>query len=272
MPGKGSDKSYTYKDLGFSNTEESFESISISFLINIVSGLDKWRCIFHFNNTVNDCCTFNDRVPAMFVFPDNTSKFTIRYSTDKDGNDGVDPNIEIPMGIPSLITLVFNKNTFTFYVNGNAVKTLSYGSIYPRNIDTKLYIGDHFDGYGNDGNVLIKNFTIYDGALNETDVKNMYNKLNELSVGPPGPAGPAGQMGASGPAGPAGPMGSKGDKGDAGPVGPMGEKGDPGLVGPMGPMGEKGDKGEVGPAWPGNPMSFTQNIGPKNNSNRYAKY
>ena len=93
------------------------------------------------------------------------------FSTDKDGNDGVDPNIEIPMGIPSLITLVFNKNTFTFYVNGNAVKTLSYGSIYPRNIDTKLYIGDHFDGYGNDGNVLIKNFTIYDGALNETDVK-----------------------------------------------------------------------------------------------------
>jgi hypothetical protein len=187
LPGKGNEKSYTYKDLGFSNTEESYDSISISFLINIVGGLDKWRCIFHFSNTGNDCCNFEDRVPAMFVYPDNTTKFHIRYSTDSNGNDGIDPNIIIPMGIPSLITLVFNKNNFTFYVNGNVIQSVGYGDIYPRNSETKIFIGDHFDGYGNNGNVLIKNFTFYDGALSETDVKNMFNKLNELSIGPPGP-------------------------------------------------------------------------------------
>lgn len=239
LPGKGSEKSYTYKDLGFSNTEESFDSISISFLINIVAGLDKWRTIFHFTNTGNDCCNFNDRVPAMFVFPDNTTKFTIRYSTNSNGNDGIDPNLTIPMGVPTLITLVFNKNNFTFYVNGNSVKSLNYTDIYPRNINTQIYIGDHFEQYKNDGNVLIKNFTIYDGALTETDVKNMYNKLNELSVGPMGPAGLAGSQG---PQGPEGPQGSQGPPGKMGQIGISGKMGSVGPIGPMGP---------VGASWPG---------------------
>lgn len=279
LPGKGSEKSYIYKDLGFSNTEESFDSISISFLINIVAGLDKWRCIFHFNNTDNDCCNANDRVPAMFVYPDNTSKFHIRYSTDSNGNDGIDPNLQIPMGTPTLITLVFNKNNFTFYVNENLVKSIGYTDILPRNENTKIYIGDHWDGYGNDGNVLIKNFTVYDGALTETDVKNIHNKLNELSIGPPGPAGPAGQMGTPGLAGPAGPAGSKGDKGEQGPSGPTGPQG---LQGPEGPIGPEGPQGPVGPSWPGSPTSFKetnssskqspQNFGPRSSGNRYATY
>jgi len=267
LPGKGNEKKYMYNDLGFSNTDESFDSISISFLINIVSGLDKWRCIFHFNNTDKDCCNFGDRVPAMFVHPDNTTKFHIKYSTDTTGNDGIDPNILIPMATPTLITLVFNKNNFTFYVNGNSVTSIGYTDIYPRNKDTKIYIGDHFDGYGNDGNVLIKNFTIYDGALTETDVKNIYNKLNELSIGPPGPQGIAGQTGMPGPAGPTGSQGSKGDKGE------KGDRGDPGEKGDKGDRGDPGEKGDVGPAWPGNPISYTQpNFGPNSNKNQYAKY
>jgi hypothetical protein len=291
LPEKGGEKkSYTYADLGFSNTSESYDKISISFLINIVSGLDKWRTIFQFSNTGNECCNFEDRVPAMFVHPDNTSRFHIRYSTDQNGNDGIDPTLTIPMGIPSLITLVFNKNNFTFYVNGNKVKSMNYNKIYPRKSDTKIYIGDHFDNYVNDGNVLIKNFTIYDGALTETDVKNIYDKLNELSIGPAGPTGPAGQTGAQGPIGPVGPAGSKGDKGEqglqglegpVGPVGPAGSKGDKGdqglqgLEGPQGLQGLAGPVGPAGPAWPGSPMSFTQNVapvGPTNRGNRYAKY
>jgi hypothetical protein len=239
LPGKGSEKSYTYKDLGFSNTEESFDSISISFLINIVSGLDKWRCIFHFNNTGNDCCNANDRVPAMFIHPDKSSRFHIRYSTDSNGNDGIDPNVTIPMSVPTLITLVFNKNNFSFYVNENIVKSIGYGDIHPRNVDTKIYIGDHWDGYGNDGNVLIKNFTVYDGALSETDVKNMYNKLNELSSGSDGQAGPPG------PPGPPGQTGPQGPQGQPGPMGQMGTSGKIGSVGPIGPMGP------VGASWPG---------------------
>ena len=49
-----------------------------------------------------------------------------------------------------------------------------------------LYIGDHFDGYGNDGNVLIKNFTLYDGALTDDDIKKMYKNvyLFEINIQP----------------------------------------------------------------------------------------
>ena len=307
LPGKGSEKSYKYTDLGFSNTEESYDSISISFLINIVSGLDKWRCIFHFSNTGNNCCKPNDRVPAMFVYPDNTTKFHIRYSTNSDGNDGIDPNVMIPMGIPSLITLVFNKNKFTFYLNGNAVKSINYKDILQRNCKTKIYIGDHFDGHGNDGNVLIKNFTVYDGALTEIDVKNIYNKLNELSMGSEGPMGPEGTMGPEGPIGPEGPVGPEGPIGLEGPVGSEGPIGPQGLKGPMGPRGFRGPMGPKGISavqfldnsrWnaqllPGSPTSSIQtatppinslptnssspnnslpNFGPNSNGNRYAKY
>ena len=199
LPGKGKEKSYIYRDLGFSNTQESFDSISISFLINIVSGLDKWRTIFHFSNRG----TIIDRVPAMFIYPDNTSKSQIRYSTNLNRNDGFD--VTIPMGIPTLTTLVFDKNNVTFYLNGDAVKSMRYTDIHPRNINTKIYIGDHFDGHGNDGNVLIKNFTIYDGALTEMDVKNMYNILS---------LGSSGSSGSLDPAGLEGPTGPKGDQGD----------------------------------------------------------
>lgn len=286
LPGMGSEKTYIYKDFKFP-TKTEYDTVSISFLINIVSGLDKYRTIFQFTNTGNNCCNFDDRVPAMFVFPDNTTRFYIRYSTNKDGNDGIEPNVNLPMGTPSLITLVFTKTNFNYYINGNLVKSMTHDYIYPRKSDTKLYIGDHFDGYGNDGNVLIKNFTVYDGALTETDVKNMYDKLNELSVGPAGPEGPAGQTGTQGPAGPSGPAGMKGDKGDIGPqglqglegpAGPIGPQGLQGLEGPQGPQGlqglegPQGLQGSVGPAWPGSPMSFTQPVGPTNGSNRYAKY
>jgi hypothetical protein len=277
----GEKKSYTYADLGFSNTPESYDKISISFLINIVAGLDKYRLVFQFSSTGNECCNFEDRVPALFVQPDNSTRLHIRYSTDQNGNDGIDPNVTIPMGTPSLLTFVFDKNTFTFYVNGNKVQTMTYNKIYPRRSDTKFYIGDYFDTFVSDGNILIKNFTVYDGALTETDVKNMYDKLNELSVGPAGPEGPAGQTGTQGPAGPSGPAGMKGDKGDPGPqglqglegpAGPIGPIGPQGLEGPMGPQGLLGPQGSVGPAWPGSPMSFTQPVGPTNGSNRYSKY
>jgi hypothetical protein len=268
LPGKGKEKSYTYKDLGFSNTAESYDIISMSFLINIASGADKWRCIFHFNNTGRDCCNANDRVPAMFVHPDKSSRFHIRYSTNANGNDGIDPNVTIPMGVPTLITLVFNKNNFSFYVNENLVKSIGYTDILPRNADTKIYFGDHWDGYGNDKNVLIKNFTIYDGALTETDVKNIYDKLNELSLGPPGPEGPLG------PEGPEGPQGRPGLDGQLGPQGPIGPRG---LIGPVGPMGPRGPIGPVGPMGPQGPMALSwagnsQNVSSKNTKNKYSNY
>lgn len=217
---KGSAFQMPFSSMGFTMPNSV---ISVSFLLNIVAGSDRWREIFRFNDsTSNDCCNKGDRVPALFVMPDGTTKFSIRFSTDTDGNDGVDPMTAIPMATPVLITLVFDTNNFKFYVNENLAYSGDFNNIYKRTDKSILYIGENFDGYGGDGKILIKNFTIYDGALSETDVTNMYKKLDEMPqgvAGPPGTTGPPGVPGPSGAPGPPGMAGPPGPKGLTGPAG-----------------------------------------------------
>lgn len=216
-----------FKDMGMTMPNSV---ISISFLLTIMGGSTSWRQVFRFNDTASrDCCEKGDRIPAFIIWNDNTTRFHIRFSTDNLGNDGIDSPTVIPMGVPTLITLVFNGNNFKFYVN----KFLSYNgdfkNIFKRSDKTTLYIGDSFSGYGADDRVLIKNFTVYDGALSETDVTDIHNKLEDAPSGVAGPAGPEG---------PAGPMGPKGESGSAGPAGTVGPKGDMGQKGDPGPKGD----------------------------------
>ena len=114
---KGSSYQVPFSDLGFTMPNSV---ISISFLINIVGGSAAWREVFRFNDgTSRDCCEKGDRIPAFFVWPDNTTKFHIRFSTDGDGNDGIDSPTLIPMATPVMITLVFDTNNFKLYINNN---------------------------------------------------------------------------------------------------------------------------------------------------------
>ena len=251
---KGSSYQIGFKDMGMTMPSSI---MSISFLINIIGGSGTWRNVFHFNDaTSRDCCEKGDRIPAFFVYNDNTTKFHIRFSTDNNGNDGIDAPTIIPMATPVLVTLVFNASNFKFYVNNNLSYTGDFNNIYARTDKTILYIGENFDGYGADGNILIKNFTVYDGALTDTDVTNIYNKLDEPPAGTAGPAGPIGPIGASGPAGAAGAPGSSGIAGAEGAPGASGVAGAAGLVGPKGdigpegqtgPKGDPGEKGDTGP-------------------------
>jgi hypothetical protein len=242
---KGSSYQVPFSDLGFTMPNSV---ISISFLINIVGGSAAWREVFRFNDgTSRDCCEKGDRIPAFFVWPDNTTKFHIRFSTDGDGNDGIDSPTLIPMATPVMITLVFDTNNFKLYINNNISYSGDFNNVFSRTDKTILYIGENFDSYGADGNILIKNFTVYDGALSETDVTNMYNKLEELPpgvAGPAGPAGPAGTPGVAGPAGAPGVSGQPGTPGIAGPAGTPGVAGKTGLTGPKGNTGPKGSMGE----------------------------
>jgi len=227
-----------------------------------------WRCVFHFNDgTSRDGYEKGDRIPAFFIYPDKT-QFHIRFSTDGGGNDGMDSPTIIPMGIPILATLVFNGNNFKFYVNNFLSCSGDFNNIYKRTDKTILYIGEHFDYYGADGNILIKNFTVYDGALTDTDVSNMYNKLEEAAAGAIGPAGPAGIAGVAGVAGIAGVAGQMGAEGPAGlmgqmgPAGPAGVMGVAGSIGPIGPIGSMGSIGPVGPQGPAGESATTTSFNP----------
>lgn len=208
------------RDMNFSQ----YENMTISFFIQINNGHNEWRNIFHFTQDGKNCCERGQRIPAMWIFPDNTTNMHIRFSTDADGNDGIntsDYTNNISFGKPYLLTIVFNGNNFTMYINKTQIVSKNYGAIYKRNSDTLMYLGDPWHS-SNEG-ILINNLTIYDGALTREDVEKMVNKSQESPsiVGPTGPTGKNGENGSTGPTGPTGP---------SGPTGPAGPTGADGII------------------------------------------
>ena len=265
------------RDLNFTQ----YNNISISFFLQINTGSSKWRNVFQFTQDGENCCQIGQRIPAMWIRPDNTPNIHIRFSTDSGGgNDGIDtssiPNATISFFKPYLITLVFNNNNFTFYINKTQVLSNNYNNIIKRNRDTLMFIGAPWDN--EDDGVFINNFTLYDGVLSQGDVNNIVTKAQESpsatnQQGIPGPAGPAGPAGIEGKIGPAGPEGPAGVAGPAGPAGvagtpgtpgqagERGDKGDIGVQGPAGERGDKGDKGDIGVQGPAGPQGPNGEIG-----------
>ena len=221
-----------FSELGFTTPNSK---LSVLFLFTNLRGTAAWRNIFRFTNTSNDCCNRGDRVIALFVRPENNNNFHVRFSTDSNGNDGIDTGILFPMGVPILVGLIFDGNTFTMYYNNIMAYNGTFNNIMPRDSTTVLQIADSF--YPPDGNIFIKNFTLYDGALTQTDINSIYDKLLQGPEGPAGKEGPAGPIGPAGIAGPIGPAGKEGPMGPAGKEGPMGPAGPIGPAGPMGPPG-----------------------------------
>lgn len=234
-------------DMKFSN----YDDISISFLFFLKNKHSNWRNIFHFTNNA-DCCN-DERIPAMWVFPNNSSMLHIRFGTDGDGNNGINSADEVPLNTPILLTLVFSGNNFKFYIGSVKVYDGNFNNIHKRNANTTLHIGDPW--YTNDGGILIKNFTVYNGSLTENDISNIVSTFSSgssssggsNSSGIPGPTGPAGPAGPPGQAGPAGPAGQPGVPGIQGPTGPVGAKGIDGKIGPRGHVGPHGPRGIQGP-------------------------
>jgi hypothetical protein len=61
---------------------------SISFFYNLNAIKSSWTNIFHITNTGNNYGSNGDRIPAVWVFPDET-RFHIRMSTNDSINDGI---------------------------------------------------------------------------------------------------------------------------------------------------------------------------------------
>ena len=258
-----------FSELGFTTPNSK---LSILFLFTNLKGTDYWRNIFRFTNTSNDCCNKGDRIPALWVRPDNNNNFHVRFSTDANGNDGIDTGILFPMGVPILIGLVFDGNTFTLYYNNIMAYNSTFNNIMARDSNTVLQIADSF--YEQDGSLFIKNFTLYDGALTQTDINSIYDKLSQGADGadgPAGPAGPDGPAGVAGPAGAAGPAGVSGSAGPAGIAGPIGPTGIAGPAGPIGPAGPAGIDGVDGVDGVSSENSSSNNSGSNNSGSNNSR-
>jgi hypothetical protein len=270
-------KSYKFSDLGFTTPNKV---MSVSFLLCIMRSDVNWREIFRISNKPNGDDIGNGgegRVPGLWIFPANptnnpqTSQLHFRVATDSGINDGLDSNIFIPMAVPFLITYVINNNNIKLYINNINTSNQDFNNIRQRNSNATLWIAD----WNGNSNFFIKNFTLYDGALSQNDVNNIYDKLDQGVTGPIGPAGVAGPIGPAGVAGPPGPAGVAGPIGPAGmagppgpagvgPPGPAGVAGPPGPagVGPTGPAGVAGPIGPVGETGPPGPVGLQGPIGP----------
>jgi hypothetical protein len=233
-----------FKDMGITQ----YANVSFSFLLKIKNVSNNWRNIFHVTNTNNDWQNPGDRAPSVWIFPDNTTRLHMRFSTNADRNDGLDTSYLPNLYEPVFITMVFNGNNFKHYLNGMLVDSRDYGSIVPRTPDTILYIGDPW--YGQDDGIQVRNFTVYEGALTDADINDIYDSV---MMGPAGPSGKDGAEGKAGPAGPAGPSGTAGAVGPAGPAGPAGAAGVAGKAGPAGVAGAAGAAGPMGPTGPAGP-------------------
>ena len=259
-------KSYKFSDLGFTTPNKV---MSVSFLLCIIRNDANWRQIFRISNKPNggEIVNWNNvndegRVPGLWIWPNNptnnpqTNNLHFRFSTNSAPNDGLDTDVFIPMGVPFLITFVINNNNVTNYINNILVKNQNFNNIHPRISNAILWV---CDGAYATQNYFIKNFTLYDGALSQKDVNDIYDKLDQGALGPAGPPGVAGAVGPPGVAGPAGPVGPAGVAGPVGPggaVGPAGVAGAAGAVGPRGATGPPGSAGAAGiagpPGTPGN--------------------
>ena len=144
---------------------------SISFMYNLKGLSSKYNNIFHITNTGNNCCNDGDRQPAIWIKP-NETRFHLTFSTDNNGNDGFDIDA-VALNNKVLITLIFDKNVFTMYINTVKSTSKTFNNIHKIIPGSTLYIGDPW--YDTNGTINIKNFTIYDGILTSDQIAEIYD-------------------------------------------------------------------------------------------------
>jgi hypothetical protein len=149
--------------------------MSIAFLYDSLQNFRNWRGIFRFTESDSDFGPVS-RIPMFFTNPNNNNVVPA-YATNSNANTFITSPV-LKLNNPYLITMVFNGPTFTFYINKTFIFSQTYGSITGRTANTRLLIGDNHNP--SDGNILIKDFTLYDGALSQTDVNNIYDNLTNM--------------------------------------------------------------------------------------------
>lgn len=68
----------------------------------VISG---WSNVIHSTLSGNNCCGSKDRLPGLWFFS-NTTRLHIRTSTMQVGNDGYDPNIELPLNKDTRVVII----------------------------------------------------------------------------------------------------------------------------------------------------------------------
>jgi len=145
--------------------------MTISFSIIIKNLNANWRNIFHITNDGNNCCSVGQRIPALWIWPNDT-RLHFRFSSQESGNNGVDSANQIQIGVETYITLTVSKSIISIYYNGKLDNSaITYWNFIKANPDAMVYISNPW--YSTDG-FLIKNLRITNG--------NIYEKIDNSST------------------------------------------------------------------------------------------
>jgi hypothetical protein len=147
--------------------------MTITFWLNIKELNSQTRSIFHVTSTNNDNTNIGDRTPGLWI-RQNITNLVVRNDSTTTLNLGISESTYTPtLNTPVFVTIVYNTTTLSLYINAALSDTISYSpALQKASSNSKFYISDPWwisTGY------KIKDFSLYDSALSEKNIKMIYN-------------------------------------------------------------------------------------------------
>jgi len=173
-----------WKDLGIDDNT----NMTISFSIIISKTSPDWRNILHITNDTRpiveaNCCEPGKRIPALWIWPNDT-KLHYRFSSQDSGNNGVDSMNGIGLNKETYITITISRSIINIYYNGK-IDNLGLTNWYfiKAEPNAKIYIADPWYPCNN---FVIKNLRITNGNIYEKtlDITNNYDVTEKSWVFP----------------------------------------------------------------------------------------
>jgi hypothetical protein len=150
----------------------SNRNMILSFMINISATDGQWRNIIHITNTNRDCCSVGDRVPGMWITPNDTS-FHIASSTPTNGNEYFD-TARLEMGKDTVVTVYWYGRYIKVFFDGVLVNSKTQSNVIIEALpDAYVYIGDSWYGTLN----ASRNFKLKDLYLKDIYASEDYELL-----------------------------------------------------------------------------------------------
>lgn len=134
--------------------------MSISFFIKLTNLNASWRNIFHITNTNNNCCNSGDRLPGVWITPNDTA-LHLAFCDVSNTNIGFVTNSKIKLNTSTKIDIIININTVYVYFNSILVTIYTIpNNIVQANDNAYFYLADPWHP---SVDMYISDFTIYNG-------------------------------------------------------------------------------------------------------------
>ena len=134
--------------------------MSISFFIKLTNLNPNWRNIFHITNTNNNCCNSGDRLPGVWITPNDTG-LHLAFCDVSNTNIGFVTNSKIKLNTSTKIDIIINLKTVYVYFNNILVTIYTIpNNIVQANDNAYFYLADPWHP---SVDMYISDFTIYNG-------------------------------------------------------------------------------------------------------------